>query len=122
MLGVIGIFLTETEGIDTSTDQILALGTTNMPWDVVNALKRPGLFDRMVFVAPPDAEAQQQLLNLKLVDRCIHHIDCEELAKRTEFFSGADIDNLCERAAELVRNSPFHHGMAQNIQKLCEIR
>jgi SpoVK/Ycf46/Vps4 family AAA+-type ATPase len=115
MRGVIDTFLTEMEGIDTSTDQILVLGATNMPWDVDNALKRPGRFDRMVFVAPPDAEARQQLFNLKLADRYIHHIDCEELAKRTEFFSGADIDNLCERAAELVLGEILETGKERAI-------
>jgi len=115
MRGVIDTFLTEMEGIDTSTDQILVLGATNMPWDVDNALKRPGRFDRMVFVAPPDAEARKQLFQLKLAERHIGDIDYEELANRTEFFSGADIDNLCERAAEKVLGDILETGRERAI-------
>lgn len=69
MRGVIDTFLTEMEGIDTNTDQILVIGATNMPWDVDSALKRPGRFDRLVFVAPPDEEAREQIFRLKLADR-----------------------------------------------------
>ncbi|WP_342746190.1 ATP-binding protein [Paenibacillus donghaensis] len=102
MRGVIDTFLTEMEGIDTDTDQILVIGATNMPWDVDSALKRPGRFDRLVFVAPPDEEAREQMFRLKLADRYVQDMDIPSLAARTEFFSGADIENLCERAAERV--------------------
>lgn len=102
MRGVIDTFLTEMEGIDTNTDQILVIGATNMPWDVDSALKRPGRFDRLVFVAPPDEEAREQMFRLKLAERYTQDIDIPSLAARTEFFSGADIENLCERAAEHV--------------------
>lgn len=115
MRGLIDTFLTEMEGIDTSTDQILILGATNMPWDVDNALKRPGRFDRMIFVAPPDMEAREQMFNLKLADRYIGDIDYTELAKRTDFFSGADIDNLCERAAEQVLSDILETGRERPI-------
>ncbi|MFM1655067.1 AAA family ATPase [Brevibacillus sp. B_LB10_24] len=102
MRGMIDTFLTEMEGVDTDTDQVLVIGATNMPWDVDDALKRPGRFDRLVFVAPPDEEAREHMFRLKLAGRYIENIDTKLLAGRTEFFSGADIENLCERAAERV--------------------
>ncbi|WP_338752184.1 ATP-binding protein [Bacillus sp. FJAT-52991] len=100
--GVIDTFLAEMEGIDTSTDQMLVIGATNMPWDVDNALKRPGRFDRLIFVAPPDTEAREQIFQLKLEGRYMENIDVAKLAAQTEFFSGADIENVCELAAESV--------------------
>jgi SpoVK/Ycf46/Vps4 family AAA+-type ATPase len=100
--GLVDTFLTEMEGVDTSTEQVLIIGATNMPWDVDNALKRPGRFDRLIFVSPPDEEARESIFRLKLKDRMIEGIDFASLAKRSEFFSGADIEYVCERAVEIV--------------------
>ena len=41
---------------DATDDGVYVLGATNMPWDVDPALRRPGRFDRMIFVGLPDAE------------------------------------------------------------------
>lgn len=100
--GIIDTFLSEMEGIDTSTDEVLVMAATNTPWDVDNALKRPGRFDRLIFVAPPDEEARKQIFQLKLSDRFTENIDVELLAQKTEFFSGADIENVIEIATENV--------------------
>ncbi|MFC9538971.1 AAA family ATPase [Lysinibacillus sp. NPDC056959] len=99
---LINTFLTEMEGIDTSTDEVLVMAATNTPWDVDNALKRPGRFDRLIFVAPPDKKAREQIFKLKLVGRYAEEIDVAMLAAQTEFFSGADIENVIELATENV--------------------
>ncbi|MCD1257322.1 AAA family ATPase [Paenibacillus athensensis] len=113
--GLVDTFLTEMEGIDSSTDQVLVIGATNMPWDVDNALKRPGRFDRMIFVAPPDEEARRMIFELKLKDRLHQGIDFASLAKRSEFFSGADIENVCERAVENVLEDILESGIERPI-------
>jgi SpoVK/Ycf46/Vps4 family AAA+-type ATPase len=100
--GLVDTFLTEMDGMDTTTDQVLVIGATNMPWDVDNALKRPGRFDRLIFIAPPDEEARKMIFKLKLSDRFAENINYEWLAKSSEFFSGADIEQVCERAVEFV--------------------
>ena len=99
---LINTFLTEMEGIDTSTDEVLVMAATNTPWDVDNALKRPGRFDRLIFVAPPDKKAREQIFKLKLAGRYAEEIDVATLAAQTEFFSGADIENVIELATENV--------------------
>ncbi|BFH68581.1 hypothetical protein J27TS7_51110 [Paenibacillus dendritiformis] len=116
MRGMIDTFLAEMEGIDTSTDQLLVIGATNMPWDVDDALKRPGRFDRLVFVAPPDEEAREHMFRLKLEGRYIENIDTGRLASRTEFFSGADIEHLCESAAERVLGEILESGRERPIR------
>lgn len=77
------------------------LGATNAPWDVDVALRRPGRFDRSVFVEPPDLEARRQILATHLaglpVDR---DVDLPALAARTERFSGADLAFVARAAAE----------------------
>lgn len=99
---VIDQLLTEIEGIDSSTDELLIIGATNMPWDVDPALKRPGRFDKMVFVPPPDTKAREVIFKLKLSDRPVDEIDYTLLAKKTALYSGADIENVVECATENV--------------------
>jgi len=99
---VVNQLLVELEGIDTNTDKLLVIGATNMPWDVDEALRRPGRFDRAVFVYPPDIEAREEIFKLKLSGRPIDTIDYSILAMNSEFFSGADIEYAVEIAAEKV--------------------
>ena len=99
---IVNQLLVELEGIDTNTDKILVIGATNMPWDVDDALRRPGRFDRAVFVYPPDIEAREEIFRLKLFGRPVDVIDYGALAARSEFFSGADIEYVAETAAENV--------------------
>lgn len=99
---IIDQLLTEIEGIESNVDKLLIIGATNMPWDVDPAFKRPGRFDKLVFVPPPDEEAREIIFRLKLTDKPIDSIDFKLLAKQTELYSGADIENIVEIATENV--------------------
>lgn len=101
--GIVDNFLTEIEGIDSSTDKLLIIGATNMPWDVDEALRRPGRFDRSVFVPPPDRAAREVIFRLKMAGRpAEENLDFRLLAEKSRFFSGADIEHVVELAAERV--------------------
>lgn len=102
MRPIVDHLLTEIEGIDSNTDKLLIIGATNMPWDVDSAFKRPGRFDKAVFVPPPDEAARASIFQLKLAERPIATINYGVLAKATELYSGADIDNVVEVATENV--------------------
>lgn len=114
--GLIDTFLTEMDGVDTTTDGVLIMAATNTPWDVDNALKRPGRFDRLVFVAPPDEKAREQIFQLKLEGRYAEKIDTAKLAVQTEFFSGADIENVVERASENVLEEILMTGVERPLK------
>jgi len=43
-------------------DELLVFGATNVPWNVDSAFRRPGRFDRVLFVPPPDEKARTQIL------------------------------------------------------------
>ena len=58
--------LQELDAIGADNEGILVLAATNAPWDVDEALKRPGRFDRLIFVPPPDVAAREQILALHL--------------------------------------------------------
>lgn len=112
---VIDQFLMEIEGIDSNTDNILIIGATNMPWDVDPAFKRPGRFDKSLFIPPPDLEARAVIFQLKLSERPVDALDYVNLARRTELYSGADIENVVEVAAENVIAEIMETGSERNI-------
>jgi SpoVK/Ycf46/Vps4 family AAA+-type ATPase len=98
---VVSQFLTELDGFAQNNHQVLVLGATNVPWAVDPAFRRPGRFDRVLFVPPPDAAARQVILGLLLDDRPLEGtIDTREIVKRTSGFSGADLRNLVDTAAD----------------------
>lgn len=109
-------FLSEMDGLDTSTDQLLVIGATNMPWDVDPAFLRPGRFDKFIFVPPPDELAREMIFKLKLEDRPIYNLDFGLLAKATEFYSGADIENVAELATEKVLSKIMTTGTERPIE------
>ena len=92
--------LQELDGIGSDNDGILVLGATNVPWDVDDALKRPGRLDRSIFVPPPDRDAREAILDVFLRDRTATGVDVRRLAGRTQLFSGADLSALVERAID----------------------
>lgn len=112
---VIDQLLTEIEGIDTNTDKLLLIGATNMPWDIDPAFKRPGRFDKMIFVSPPDLEARSSIFQIKLAGKPISTIDYDMLAKETELYSGADIENVVELAVENVLGEIMTTGVERAI-------
>jgi SpoVK/Ycf46/Vps4 family AAA+-type ATPase len=100
MRGAVNQLLTEMDGVATDNTGVFVLGATNHPWDVDVALRRPGRFDRMLLVLPPDEEARQAILRHHLEERPIAEVDVRTLAARTDGFSGADLAYVCDVAAE----------------------
>ncbi len=93
-------FLAQLDGVGKENRGVLMLAATNMPWDVDPAMKRPGRFSRQVFVPPPDVEARHRMLEIRLTGVPSEDIDLTGIARRTEQFSGADIDGVVEMAIE----------------------
>lgn len=76
--------LTEMDSATHSNDGVFVLGATNHPWDLDVALRRPGRFDRMIFVGLPDAEARRSIIHSNLRDRPVAGIDLAALVHRTD--------------------------------------
>lgn len=112
---VVDQLLAEIEGIDTSTDKMLIIGATNMPWDIDPAFLRPGRFDKAIFVSPPDQRAREIIFQLKLEGRPVDQLDISALAKSTELYSGADIENVVETATEIVISEIMRTGVERGI-------
>jgi transitional endoplasmic reticulum ATPase len=95
-------FLSQLDATSGKNDGLLVLAATNMPWDVDEAMKRPGRFDRQVFVPPPDAAARAEMFRIKLREVPIGAVDYERLGAATEQFSGADVDGVIDAAKDLA--------------------
>jgi SpoVK/Ycf46/Vps4 family AAA+-type ATPase len=100
MRQLVNQFLAELDGIKTSNEGVLVLAATNAPWAVDDALRRPGRFDRVVFIPPPDERARVAILHLHLAERPTTDVDVESLARKTNGFSGADLAAVVDRAVE----------------------
>ena len=85
---IISTFLTEMDGINRSNEGVLMLAATNVPWSIDPAFRRPGRFDRTVFVPPPDRIARKYLLTRLLKDHPAREdIDFDAIVSRTSGFS-----------------------------------
>ncbi|MEM6900570.1 MAG: ATP-binding protein [Pseudomonadota bacterium] len=98
---VVSALLTEMDAFDNRNEGILFLGATNIPWSLDSAFRRPGRFDRTLFVPPPDRLARAHILKNLLEDRPVSkELDLEALVKETSGFSGADLMALVETAVD----------------------
>jgi transitional endoplasmic reticulum ATPase len=108
---LINQFLQELDGVESSNEGILILGATNTPWNLDPAFRRPGRFDRIIFVPPPDQDARVSILKLKLKQRPAENIDYESLSKQIPDFSGADIEAIIDIAIEEKLEEAFKDGV-----------
>ncbi|ALN92376.1 MULTISPECIES: ATP-binding protein [Lysobacter] len=104
-------FLTELDGFAQNNQGVLILGATNVPWAVDAAFRRPGRFDRVLFVPPPDDSARRSILDLLLRERPLADgIETAELARLTSGYSGADLRNLVETAIDEAIEDSIEQG------------
>ncbi|MFH0861040.1 MAG: CDC48 family AAA ATPase [Candidatus Altiarchaeota archaeon] len=89
--------LTEIDGIE-SLENVVIIGATNRNELIDSSLMRPGRFDNLILVPAPDLEARVQILKIHTKDMPLKGVDVEDLAKRTDGYSGADIEGLCKEA------------------------
>ena len=100
MRHTINQFLAELDGVETNNEGVLILAATNAPWSVDPAFRRPGRFDRIIFVEPPDEAAREEILKSQLQGKPIGEIDIRKVAAATVDYSGADLKALIDIAVE----------------------
>jgi SpoVK/Ycf46/Vps4 family AAA+-type ATPase len=112
---VINQFLAELDGVGGSNDGVLILAATNAPWHLDAAFRRPGRFDRILFVPPPDAEARASILRVLLAGKPVEAPDLALLAKKTADFSGADLKALIDLAIEGKLKAAMKEGVPRPL-------
>ena len=93
-------FLSELDGINAKNDGVLVLAATNAPWHLDSAFRRPGRFDRIIFVPPPDQQSREAILTVLLKGKPTEGVEVGTLAKKTAGFSGADLKAVIDSAVE----------------------
>jgi transitional endoplasmic reticulum ATPase len=99
---VISQLLTELDGLVELTG-VTVIAATNRPDMVDMALLRPGRFDRHIFISPPGKEARKKILEIQTKGKPLaKDVNLDDLAKRTENFTGADLGALVNEATMLA--------------------
>ncbi|MEM2620588.1 MAG: CDC48 family AAA ATPase [Thermofilaceae archaeon] len=99
---VVSQLLTEMDGLE-KLEGVVVVGATNRPDILDPALLRPGRFDRLVYVPPPDKTARLEILKVHTKRMPLaEDVDLERLAEATEGFSGSDLALLVREAGMLA--------------------
>ncbi|MEM4272368.1 MAG: AAA family ATPase [Candidatus Bilamarchaeaceae archaeon] len=114
---VLSVLLQEMDGIKTNTKPVIVVAATNVPDQLDPALLRPGRFDKIIYMHLPDEEARMEIFKVALRGLpTAPDIDFAALAKKTERFSGADIQAVCKIAMRKAAEE------AKSIGKIVPIR
>ncbi|KAM6490730.1 P-loop containing nucleoside triphosphate hydrolase protein [Amanita muscaria] len=99
---VLNQILTEMDGINTKKD-VFVIGATNRPDQIDPALLRPGRLDQLIYISLPDELSRVSILEATLKKSPLApDVNLQDLAKRTRKFSGADLTEICQRAAKIA--------------------
>ncbi|HEY5041792.1 MAG TPA: AAA family ATPase [Verrucomicrobiae bacterium] len=113
---LINQFLSEMDGVKSSNDGVLLLAATNAPWHLDAAFRRPGRFDRVLFVPPPDAAARAAILRLQCKGKPTEEIDFDHLGKKADQFSGADLKAVVDVAIESKLQEAMKTGVPKPLR------
>ena len=117
-ISLVSTFLAEMDGFAHNNEGVLILAATNMPWGVDAAFRRPGRFDRVQFVPPPDRTARAEILRLQLSGRPVApDLDVEAVAAATTGYSGADLENLVNTAVDLAIEDALASGTEHPVNQ-----
>jgi transitional endoplasmic reticulum ATPase len=95
---VVNTILAEMDGLD-ELHNVVVIGATNRPSLIDPALLRPGRFDELIYVGPPDGPGRERILAIHTSGMPLgKDVDLAKLAQRTDLFTGADLEDLVRRA------------------------
>ncbi|WP_424353772.1 CDC48 family AAA ATPase [Methanobacterium sp. MBAC-LM] len=99
---MVNTLLSEMDGLEELRG-VVVIGATNRPDLIDAALLRPGRFDEVVLVSPPDEKARLEILKVHTKSMALDdNVNLVDLSKRTEGYSGADIEALCRKAGVIA--------------------
>lgn len=112
---MINQFLSELDGVETDNEGVLILAATNTPWHLDSAFRRPGRFDRVIFVPPPDLVGRAAVLDIHLQGKPTDSVDYEKVASKTDGFSGADLKSVIDICIEAKLSEAISTGQPKPI-------
>jgi len=127
---VVGQFLTEVDGIE-ELEGVLVLGASNRPDCIDDALMRPGRFDQIIQVPPPDMEGRLDILKVHTRAKPLTpDVDLPKVAAMTEGMTGAELESVCSTAAmralrrrilgdPQMRSCIWHSDFEASVSEVC---
>ncbi|OWJ53871.1 CDC48 family AAA ATPase [Pyrodictium delaneyi] len=104
---IVNQLLTEMDGIEP-LQHVVVIAATNRPDILDPALLRPGRFDRLIYVPPPDKKARLEILRIHTRKMPLaDDVDLEKIAEKTEGYTGADLEAVCREAAMIAVREAF---------------
>jgi transitional endoplasmic reticulum ATPase len=119
---VISQLLTEMDGLE-ALHNVVVIAATNRPDMIDPALLRPGRFDRLVYIPPPDPEARKEILRIHTRGRPLAEgVDLDKLASKMDNFTGAEIAAVANEAVMLAIRDFVLGGAEVDEEKVAEVR
>ncbi|KAA0006591.1 MAG: CDC48 family AAA ATPase [Thermoplasmata archaeon] len=118
---VISQILTELDGLEELRD-VTVIAATNRPDIIDPALLRPGRFDRLIYIPPPDKEARKEIFRIHTRKKPLaKDVSIDELAEKTDGYTGADIAAVCNEAVmaairEYINEGKFDKEKLKNLK------
>ncbi|KAG9313186.1 P-loop containing nucleoside triphosphate hydrolase protein [Chiua virens] len=114
---VLNQILTEMDGMNTKKN-VFIIGATNRPDQIDLALLRPGRLDQLIYIPLPDEASRLSILKAQLKKSPVaSDVDLNFLAKSTHGFSGADLTEICQRAAKLAIRESIESDVRRQREK-----
>jgi len=115
---VMNQLLTEMDGIGAKKN-VFIIGATNRPDILDPALMRPGRLDQLIYIPMPDTEARLGVLKATLRKSPVNKdVDLRYMAESTDKFTGADLTEICQRAAKLAIREDIEK---EKLKMECEV-
>ena len=119
---VVSQLLSEIDGLE-ELHNITVIAATNRPDIIDPALLRPGRFDRMVYVPPPEKESRLEIFRIHLADKPLEgDVELSVLADDTDSFTGAEIAAVCNEATMLAIREFVESGKSADEESLKELK
>ncbi|CAM8912852.1 unnamed protein product [Rhodiola kirilowii] len=111
---LLSTLLTEMDGLEQAKG-ILVLAATNRPHAIDAALMRPGRFDLVLYVPPPDKEARYEILKVHTSKMALaDDVDLHQIAEDTDRFTGAELVGLCKEAGIVAMREDMSGTIVRN--------
>ena len=111
-------FLQQIDGFVSKNPNLLILGSTNKPWDVDSAAMRSGRFSTKIYIPLPNYDDRLKIIKKYTKDIPLDYdVNLNEIARLTNYFSGADLFNLCDRAKQRPLVESFKSNNIINIKQ-----
>merc|ERR1719164_382546 len=112
---VMNQLLTEMDGVGAKKN-VFIIGATNRPDIIDAALMRPGRLDQLIYIPMPDYESRLSVLKAVLRKTPMSKdVDIAYVAAQTEKFTGADLTEICQRAAKLGIREAIQRDMERDM-------